>query len=681
MVGTNDCVVPKTLDSMLTMNAAHKNDSSKNKKFIDQNWVPRRLEDYLQIDDWKEQKTYYKKSASFSDTILFNCVFHLLTLWEILASVSRVHKNRFDEIKTSSLAFYQTKDSELGEQAEEGVGKRAKRRPGIYATFYFLFYITCEIEVISNDVNIKTKFPIRPPCFMQSDAVKELYRENIDITDSNRKMTGIMRMYKVFSLSMITDLYFYRNFKLLHMLLSRELFERYKQFIWFLTLITNILLMINIEYDSTTGHLYHKNSLIHDIRLVLSFVVVILSIIVLFTWTTMRLQIQQLEKEEYFKIEHPTRNENHPLWSAKITLLDAFFREGAVVSMLVHMICGIIELFHHDQYFVNALNLFMIYNISKTVKSVCHAIIKHQDQLAMSLMFMFFFIYFFAIIILEYFQNQLWDEDQQIECTSLINCFVYTQNLGLRGGGGIGDYFKIQYPSQRFYYSQFALEFIFFLLINIIFQNVIFGIIVDTFSQLRNNNEKFQDDTENICFVCGLSRSDFSKGGKNYEEHINHEHDPWKYVYFIHYLDEKGEDSLTGMEQACWDDFMKLKTEWFPIGQTLYQGIDDSNMDNFRNLKAKMDKLQRITNERFDHLSGNIEKIMNKLDIPVESFEPKEFGRRKSKDLTDTHHLSRLGSQANMNNDYSSSKRNIINHDSGFIKKRTSVSDFEVMTK
>lgn len=70
--------------------------------------------------------------------------------------------------------------------------------------------------------------------------------------------------------------------------------------------------------------------------------------------------------------------------------------------------------------------------------------------------------------------------------------------------------------------------------------------------------------------MCELNRADFMKAGRNFDKHITQEHDPWRYVFFIYYMKEKGEDELNGVEQLCWDNYQKLKTEWVPIGNTLY---------------------------------------------------------------------------------------------------------------
>lgn len=46
----------------------------------------------------------------------------------------------------------------------------------------------------------------------------------------------------------------------------------------------------------------------------------------------------------------------------------------------------------------------------------------------------------------------------------------------------------------------------FFLIIIIMFLNIIFGIIIDTFAELRENSSFINDDMLNTCFICNIDR-------------------------------------------------------------------------------------------------------------------------------------------------------------------------------
>lgn len=114
------------------------------------------------------------------------------------------------------------------------------------------------------------------------------------------------------------------------------------------------------------------------------------------------------------------------------------------------------------------------------------ALYQKSVELASTFFFMIILIYTYSFILADEFSDEF--EDHSVRpCDSLILCFVYTINLGLRNGGGIGD--SLKFPDHN--NSNFALitliEISFFILINIVMLNIIFGLIIDAFSELRDS--------------------------------------------------------------------------------------------------------------------------------------------------------------------------------------------------
>jgi hypothetical protein len=48
------------------------------------------------------------------------------------------------------------------------------------------------------------------------------------------------------------------------------------------------------------------------------------------------------------------------------------------------------------------------------------------------------------------------------------------------------------------------------LIIILLFFNIIFGIIIDTFAGLRDEAAVMEDDMKNVCFICGTDRQTVS---------------------------------------------------------------------------------------------------------------------------------------------------------------------------
>jgi len=81
-------------------------------------------------------------------------------------------------------------------------------------------------------------------------------------------------------------------------------------------------------------------------------------------------------------------------------------------------------------------------------------------------------------------------DDEKFEmCNNLFHCYLVLINFGSRNGGGIGE--TVLYPNYSdntdIYIYRIIFDMIFFVLINILILDIIFGLIIDSFQQLRQN--------------------------------------------------------------------------------------------------------------------------------------------------------------------------------------------------
>ena len=88
-------------------------------------------------------------------------------------------------------------------------------------------------------------------------------------------------------------------------------------------------------------------------------------------------------------------------------------------------------------------------------------------------------------------------------CDSLIMCFITVINYGLRNGGGIGDVLRSPSNKEPFFVLRVIYDMLFFFIVIIIVLNLIFGVIIDTFADLRSEKQQKEDLLKNSCFICG----------------------------------------------------------------------------------------------------------------------------------------------------------------------------------
>jgi inositol 1,4,5-triphosphate receptor type 1 len=64
-------------------------------------------------------------------------------------------------------------------------------------------------------------------------------------------------------------------------------------------------------------------------------------------------------------------------------------------------------------------------------------------------------------------------------------------HMGMRAGGGVGDNLVAPNASQdqRYFSQRVVYDLSYYIIINIIWMNIIFGIIIDTFAELRDEKK------------------------------------------------------------------------------------------------------------------------------------------------------------------------------------------------
>jgi hypothetical protein len=109
----------------------------------------------------------------------------------------------------------------------------------------------------------------------------------------------------------------------------------------------------------------------------------------------------------------------------------------------------------------------------------------------------------------------------------------------------------------------------FYFTIPLIAISIIFGIVIDTFAQLRAEKEDKQRDMISNCFICSLPRDLFDRHAKGFEHHIHHDHNLWAYLYFMTYLRYKPKEDYTGIESYVASCIARNSTEFFPTAKAL----------------------------------------------------------------------------------------------------------------
>lgn len=94
------------------------------------------------------------------------------------------------------------------------------------------------------------------------------------------------------------------------------------------------------------------------------------------------------------------------------------------------------------------------------------------------------------------------------------------------------------------------------------------GVIVSTFSQIREENTLKEVDINNKCFICSIDRLSFEKKRISFNYHTSKEHDITTYIYYLVWLklmDEKELDADQSFIRKCIDHG---EISFFPVHQS-----------------------------------------------------------------------------------------------------------------
>merc|ERR1711865_53833 len=204
---------------------------------------------------------------------------------------------------------------------------------------------------------------------------------------------------------------------------------------------------------------------------------------------------------------------------------------------------------------------------------VLQAVLKPLEQLLLAGL-----LCVFVLVIYAFFTFLLYHSDMpNNECNTLLRCFQVTVDFGLRSSGGVGDYMSMDREALGI---RNILDLSYFILVLIVLLNIFFGIIIDTFGELRQEKNEQTDKTVNYCFVCGISKLDLDRNSSEpngFKKHITEDHYMWNYLRFIIFLQEQDQDDDDGLElyvRKCVED---KKFHWFPMKRAMCMEKEDDD--------------------------------------------------------------------------------------------------------
>eukprot|EP00299_Pterocystis_sp_00344_P013936 c6880_g1_i1.p1 GENE.c6880_g1_i1~~c6880_g1_i1.p1 ORF type:complete len:942 (-),score=263.87 c6880_g1_i1:54-2879(-) len=269
----------------------------------------------------------------------------------------------------------------------------------------------------------------------------------------------------------------------------------------------------------------------------------------------------------------------------------------------------------HSLFF--SFHLLSIAEISPDLKNVMKAVTQNGKSLVVTAIFGSIIIYMYAIIGFVFFRGHYLTDDNDLLCTDLFQCTITTLNGGLRKGD-VGELLQdAEWGSVTLIIWQFS----FFVIVITVLLNIIFGIIIDTFGELRENKNQIENDMNNRCFICSIDRYTLDRNQsttKGFDYHCAEDHNLWHYLNFYVHLKYKRKSDLTGPEQHVRDCLRAspINTSFYPLNKAI--SLEDANLENdavTSMLEEHKEMLESIQ-QRQHTQDLLLQSLLNKVSLP-----------------------------------------------------------------
>lgn len=148
--------------------------------------------------------------------------------------------------------------------------------------------------------------------------------------------------------------------------------------------------------------------------------------------------------------------------------------EDEFIQFFFYLMVSIIGTLYKHYFF--SLHLFDLFGRLSLLKNVFQAISYNAKQLLVVAMLGVLFVFVFSITGFDNYVDEIYQEDQPTGyCTTLVSCMITLSTSGVIGTS-MSNWDPVKFFLDTLYYVFFAL----------LFTNIVSGIMIDTFAELRD---------------------------------------------------------------------------------------------------------------------------------------------------------------------------------------------------
>lgn len=467
-----------------------------------------------------------------------------------------------------------------------------------YLCVSFFESITRSVFVRKEDEEepVRVIFTINPIVPLLSKISKEDFVDNVDRTDRYTKLFSLLQrcdnFYEEIRFKQISGK---TNF--LMSLIMDINFYYVEVFAFLITLSINIIMLVILKGE---GDAIYGDNKINFILIYLGFVNLAFNTLAVILWLISKYNLlYQTECEKMINLykKRNTEDEKEIVLSCGDKLKAAYIvliEKNKLFGFIWNIIFSAIGSFT-EEYFIYICQLFIIFNLSQTLRNLISSLsIKARQLGAVFYCSVVVNLCLAAVAFLNFEEDFMRVIDSKIprsyptefdflydlvgspytepshiesECGTLAYCFATHLDYGMRFDGGIADRMsKRSYNIDKgIYLARFFYEMVYFITQTVLFQGMLFGIVIEAFSELRNKEQKIENDKKEICFICGIDKVSCEKNGQKFNNHVEKEHNMWTYVEYILGLRFIDIQETNAINSYVMEKIEKKELGWFPI--------------------------------------------------------------------------------------------------------------------
>jgi hypothetical protein len=272
--------------------------------------------------------------------------------------------------------------------------------------------------------------------------------------------------------------------------------------------------------------------------------------------------------------------------------------------------------------FYNTVLLLDLMKKDATAATVAKSVWEPKQAIIITLVLLCFVIYIFAFLFFVVNEARGQAEFLFGECDYLLKCVQWFMGFGMRNGGGYAD--SLNGSSRYRMQTTYFLDWLFFVIVIIVFMSILFGIIIDKFSENREDKATNEEKTTEFCFICDSEKAEFDQiSGKEWRSHIatnGGDHNMWAYLKFMIFLWQQDEDDDDGLEQYVRQCVEGTDFQWFPNLQCMrmieMQDGDEPDSDLLEaigqlqhKMHVELAKIQSHTSDQYKQIMDEISKL------------------------------------------------------------------------